>query len=190
MNLSHITYQGPKFDSQSTILDILPKNLLELLKQINGFIQYDGGLHIRGVCNDPAWHSLDQVMQGDFAIHKLYSQVKKDDIPFGQDCVADQFILRDRVVYKLQSETGILESLDMGLGSFLKASQENPVEFLSMEPLLQLHKEGLLLKPGEVIHVYPPFCTKESANGVSLKPIPTQEALSFLSDFAKQVNQN
>lgn len=41
------------------------------------------------------------------------------------------------------------------------------------------------LDPGQVLHVYPPFCTKESGKGVSLKAVGCDEALSFLADFSR-----
>ena len=45
MDLSNITYQGPEFQEDQKIELLLPYNLLSLLKQINGFIQFNGGLH-------------------------------------------------------------------------------------------------------------------------------------------------
>lgn len=188
MDLSNITYQGPEYQADQEIESLLPDNLLSLLKQINGFIQFGGGLHVRGLCNEPEWHSLRSALFGENAIHKLYPSVEKSDIPFAQDCVADQFLLRDRTVYKLFAETGELESLDFGLGSFLSAASADPVEFLGLEPLLQLQNQEQHLEPGQVIHVYPPFCTEEAKNGVSLKPVSTTEAIAFLSGFSKQIN--
>lgn len=188
MDLSKITYQGPEFQADQEIESLLPDNLLSLLKQINGFIQFGGGLHVRGLCIEPEWHSLRAALFGENAIHNLYPSVDKSDIPFAQDCVADQYILRDRTVYKLYAETGELESLDFGLGSFLSAASADPVEFLGLEPLLQLQNQEQHLEPGQVIHVYPPFCTEEAKNGVSLKPVSAAEALTFLGDFSKQIS--
>ena len=188
MDLSNITYQGPEFQEDQEIELLLPDNLLSLLKQINGFIQFTGGLHLRGLCKEPEWHSLRAALIGENAIHKLYPAVEKTDIPFAQDCVADQYLLRDRTVYKLFAETGELESLDFGLGSFLSAASGDPVEFLGLEPLLQLQNQEQSLEPGQVIHVYPPFCTEQAQNGVSLKPVSIAEALTFLSRFSKQIN--
>lgn len=188
MVLSNITYQGPEFQADHEIESLLPDNLLSLLKQINGFIQFGGGLHVRGLCIEPDWHSLRATLFGENAIHNLYPSVDKSDIPFAQDCVADQYILRDSIVYKLYAETGELESLDFGLGSFLSAASANPIEFLGLEPLLQLQNQGQHLEPGQVIHVYPPFCTKEAKNGVSLKPVSATDALTFLGDFSKQIS--
>lgn len=188
MDLYHITYQGPDFQEDQEIESLLPDNLLSLLKQINGFIQFGGGLHVRGLCNEPEWHSLRRALFGESAIHTLYPSVERTDIPFAQNCVADQYLLRGRKVYKLFAETGELENLELGLGSFLSAASIQPIEFLGIQPLLQLQNQGRNLEPGQVIHVYPPFCTKEAKNGVSLKPISFKDAILFLSGFSKQIN--
>jgi hypothetical protein len=188
MNLEHITYTGPEFDETSNIIEILPDNLVSLLRQINGFVQYGGGLHLRGVCNEPEWHSIENMMIGPFSLHNSYPAITDTDIPFAEDCVGDQFLLRNRNVIKLFSETGEVEEYGFGLATFLNNASENTVEFLGMEPLLQLQNEGGELKPGELIHVYPPFCTKEAENGVSLKAVPSSEALLYLADFSKQIS--
>ena len=143
---------------------------------------------IRGLCNEPEWHSLRTAMFSESAIYKLYPAVEKLDIPFAQDCVTDQHILRGRTVYKLYAETGELECLNFGLGSFLSAVESDPIEFLGLEPLLQIQEQGQSIEPGKAIHVYPPFCTEEAKNGVSLKLVSNTEALTFLSDFSKQIN--
>jgi hypothetical protein len=91
-------------------------------------------------------------------------------------------------VCKLASETGELELLNLKLSEFLAAAEADPVAFLAMEPLLRFQKDGGTLQPGEVLHAYPPFCTKEAANGVSLKAVSTAEALRFLADFSRQIS--
>jgi hypothetical protein len=187
MELASITFQGPEFDTNSPVIDVLPENLIALLKQINGFIQYAGGLHVRGVCEKPTWHSIGEVMVGSLALHQLYKAVLPTDAPFAQDCVADQFLLRDGAVYKLQSETGELESLGLNLRQFFSAVEADPVEFLAMQPLLRFQRDGRMLEPGQVLHIYPPFCTKEAASGVSLRAIYATEALAFLGNFSRQL---
>jgi len=117
MELSSITYTGPVYDGKSEIENQIPENLLSLLKQVNGFIQYGGALHVRGLCVEPEWHSIENVMGGELAIHNLFNQVKDGDIPFAQDCVADQYLLREGQVYKLQSETGEIDSLNIELAT-------------------------------------------------------------------------
>jgi hypothetical protein len=57
-----------------------------------------------------------------------------------------------------------------------------------MQPLQRYQQDGGALHPGQVLHVYPPFCTQEAANGVSLKAVPFSEAIAFLSQFARQVS--
>ena len=188
MDLSHVTYQGPEFDASSPVVELLPANLVDLLKQINGFVQFGGGLHVRGVCVQPNWHSLAEVMLSSEALHRGYRAVLPTDVPFAQDCVADQFLLREGFVYRLASETGELERLNLKLSEFFTAVEADPVKFLAMEPLLRFQKDGGTLQPGEVLHAYPPFCTKEAANGVSLKAVGTAEALRFLADFSRQIS--
>jgi hypothetical protein len=108
-------------------------------------------------------------------------------VPFAQDCVADQYILRDRKVHKLYGDTGELLELHLTLPEFFAAVDASPVEFLAMEPL-QLHqKNGGVLLPGHVLHVYPPFCTQQAEHGVSVKAVPYKEAMAFLSSFSQQM---
>jgi len=187
LRLGNISFTGPQFEVGSPVSTLLPPNLAALLQQINGFIQFGGGLHVRGVCSAPDWHSLAHVMVGEKALHRSYPAVVETDVPFAQDCVADQFLLRGGVVHKLYSETGDIEDLDLNLPSFFAAVEADPIGFLSMHPLLQFQRDGGALLPGQVLHVYPPFCTKEAGAGVSLKPVSAIEALEFLAEFSSQL---
>ena len=73
------------------------------------------------------------------------------------------------------------------MDTFLDRAQGNPVEFLSLQPLLQFVAEGGRLKLGQLINAYPPFCMKQAAGGVSLRAVPMFEQISFLADLAKQI---
>lgn len=85
MQLAHVTFVGPPIDDRD-LLSNLPKNLADLLEQINGFIQFHGGLHLRGVCRKPVWHSLRAAWLGKHAFHRLYPEVvEPEDIPFAED---------------------------------------------------------------------------------------------------------
>ena len=186
MELRDVIYEGPSIDDRE-LLTQLPDTYRELLQQINGFIQFYGGLHIRGVCTEPRWHSLTEVWVGDHALSTLYSEVRPNDIPFGQDVVGDQFVLRDTVVYHLRAETGEIASLGCTLDEFLERAQADPVGYLSLQPMLQFYNQGGTLNPGQLINVYPPFCAKESANGVSLRAISTLERIRLLAHLARQI---
>lgn len=186
MQLEHVTFTGPPLDD-GDLLARLPANLAGLLLQINGFIQFHGGLHIRGVCREPAWHSLRDAWDGEAAFWRLYPEVSKTDVPFGEDCMGDQFLLRDGVTHKLAAETGEVESLKVGLREFFEAVAADPVEFLSLHPLLQHQQDGGQLEPGQLLAAYPPFCTTESADGVSLAAISAAERRRFLADLAAQL---
>jgi hypothetical protein len=180
------TYVGSEV-TDTEILDKLPVDYRLLLNQTNGFILFDGGLHVRGAVLSPEWHSLRKVWLGDFALHKLFSAIRESDVPFAQDCLGDQFLLRGGVVHKLDAEAGEVENLGMDLDTFLGGAQDDPVEFLSLQPLLQFMSEGGELQPGQLLSVYPPFITKESANGVSLRAISMYDRIGFLAALARQV---
>lgn len=147
MELRHITYVGPEIDDQE-ILAALPPALQSLLGQINGFIQYEGGLHVRGACLEPEWHSLRSAWLGDDAFHRLYPQVLPTDIPLAEDCVGDQLLLRDGVVWLLSCETGAVESLDVTFFEFLERAEQDPVSQLQMQPLLLHLQEAAPMAPG------------------------------------------
>lgn len=188
MQLEHVTYTGPPLDD-GDLLDRLPANLAGLLRQINGFIQFHGGLHVRGACREPDWHSLRDAWDGEAAFWRLYPEVRQADVPFAEDCMGDQFVLRDAVVHKLSAETGDAESLGVGLREFFEAVAADPVEYLSLHPLLQHQQDGGGLEPGQLLAAFPPFCTKESADGVSLAAIPAGERRRFLADLAAQLRE-
>lgn len=58
-----MTFTGPPLDDED-LLARLPAKLAGLLRQVNGFIQFHGGLHVRGACREPAWHSLRDAWDG------------------------------------------------------------------------------------------------------------------------------
>jgi hypothetical protein len=120
-----------------------------------------------------------------FAAH--YPEVQTNDIPFAQDVLGDQFLLRGRDVLRLRAETGEVETVATGLIEFLERVVADPVGYLSLEPLQRFEGEGGRLEAGQLLSAYPPFCTKESAAGVSLRAIPVHERLGFLATFAAQI---
>ncbi len=188
MKLEHVTYKGKEEANFDCIKFEVPAALKSLLEQINGFIQYHGGLHVRGICRQPEWHSLNEVMTGKFALHKVYENIKETDLVFAQDCMADQFFIRDDCVYKLYSESGEVEFKESSLNLFLEKSTGDPVDYLEMQPLLQFQTDGNTLDPGSVLHAVPPFCTEQSENGVHLGAIPIHEAMLVLPDMARVVS--
>ena len=186
MKLQHVTYSGPPIDDEH-VLDRLPTSLADLLRQMNGFIQFHGGLHVRGACLQPAWHSLRDAWAGGSAFHRFYPNVRRKDVPFAEDCMGDQFLLRSGRVYKLAAESGAVESLNVGLAGFFEAVAADPVEFLSLHPLIKFQHDGGRLEPGQLLSAVPPFCCKQSADGVSLRAIPTDDRRRFLADLSAQL---
>jgi len=186
MYLDHVTYTGPGIDDPET-LGRLPRPLRGLLEQINGFIQFHGGLHVRGACSEPDWHSLGVAWKGEQSFAALYDAIDEEDIPFAEDCIGCQYLLRNDSVHYFEAETGDLEDLGKSFREFVEWVQADPVENLGMHPLLQLQKEGGNLQPGQLLSEYPFFFTKESANGVDLRAVPAMERRRFLADICRQL---
>ena len=188
MRLTDSIYIGSTLSDKATFLKLNMEHQ-KFLKRDNGLIVFNGGLHIRGCVLSPNWHSLHYYWLGEGALYKTYNQLTEEDIPFAQDCLGDQFILRNNIVYILSGETGELENLEVSLTEFLINANNDPMEYLSLHPLKQFFNEGGKLGIGELLNVYPLFSTKESANGVSLKNVPMMEQLNFLKSFYSQTKE-
>jgi hypothetical protein len=188
MKMSGITYQGPQ-ERDDELLARLPGPLRSLLSQVNGFILMGGALHVRGACKLPAWHSLEEAWIGERCLSTCYEAVEPEDVPFAEDALGDQFLLREGVVSRLHAETGAIEYLGKSLFEFLEAVQEDPVTALQLEPFLSFYRDGGRLQPGELLMAYPPFCTRESEAGVSFKAVPADQRLGFLADFSAKVSK-
>jgi hypothetical protein len=186
MRFDDVIFLGSAIDDHELLADV-PPALAGFLRETNGLMAFRGGLHIRGACVAPLWHSLRHAWLGPESIAARYSSVQAADVPFAEDALGDQFLLRGEHVVRLLAETGEMEELGVTLPAFLERACEDPIGYLSLEPLLQFEAEGGRLQPGQLLSVYPPFCTKESADGVSLRGISALDRLGFLSTFAAQI---
>lgn len=189
MEWPETTFTGPAADDPGT-LGLLPAALREILEETNGCVAFRGGLHLRGICSEPLWHSLEFAWKGDGALHRLYPSVRAEDIPFAQDCVGDQFLLRNGTVHRLEAETGEQENLDIDLPTFLERAKEDPEGFLGMYPLLKLEREGGKLISGEVIEVSPPFCQQDSDERTRFHPVPVLEHLKTMAEYAHNLSKS
>jgi len=186
MEFPGLTYRGAALDDVD-ILDRLPMDLQQLLAQRNGFVGFRGGLHVRGACKEPAWHSLRAAMEGPESFAQRYRVVKATDVPFAQNVFGDQFILRGNAVHKLDAYADTLEPVADDLTGFFFKVQEDPITLLSLGHLAQYEGTGETLRPGELLMEWPPFVVEGSEKGVTLRRIPAQERLEFLADIAKQL---
>jgi hypothetical protein len=169
-----LTYVGSAIDDRGT-LEALPADLRTLLESRNGFVAHQGGLHLRGACREPRWHSLGYWWKGDDALHGVFAAVLPSDIPFAQDALGNQFLLRDSEVHRLVAREGSLERLGMGLGGFLHAAEQDPIDFLSLAALSEFAAEGETLSPGELLDV---------RDGHSLRVLPAEELIASLARAA------
>jgi len=186
MELPGLTYRGAALDDID-ILDRLPMDLQQLLAQRNGFVAFRGGLHVRGACLEPHWHSLRAAMEGPESFAERYRVVKAGDVPFAQSVFGDQFILRGTKVFKLDSYADQLEPVADDLTGFFFKVQEDPIALLALGHLAQFEGTGETLRPGELLMEWPPFVVEGSEKGVTLRRIPAAERLEFLADIAHQL---
>jgi len=184
MKLLGITYKGPEIDDLGTF-NSLPVELKNFLKQANGIIAFKGALHIRGCCLKPEWHSINEVWTGKSAFWKNYPDILDIDIPFAQDCLGDQFLMRGNKIVKLQTETGEVDELGIDLFGFFQEIEKDPVVFLGMHPLIQFEMEDGKLEPGKLLSAYPPFCINTTGD-VALTDKPVLERLNELADLSKK----
>ncbi len=186
MTLQGVTYQGPQLESPEALVG-LPDDLFEILWQINGFVAYAGGLHVRGMVTQPEWHSLDSYRSGEMALHQLFSAIDETDIPFGQDYLGNQFLLRDDAVWKLRADTGEIRSLEVDLPHFLDEARKDPVEYLELQLLARFSESVGMLEPGQLVHTIPPLCMSRDKGKLALKPAPVSNTISFLAHFTRQI---
>ncbi len=169
---------GPIDDTQ--LLAELPSELGGLLDELNGFILHEGALHVRGASLAPEWHSLRAAWKGPNALHRFYEELEPGDIPFAQDQLGDQFLLRQGMIIRLSAETGAVEPFAECLEDFLEELEEDIEELLDV---------GLdhPLKPGELLQANPPFCFQESEAGVQLDPKPADHVIRRHAELAKRI---
>jgi hypothetical protein len=131
--------------------------------------------------------------------------MKPDDIPFAQDYLGNQFFLRNGKVMRINGETGRLEAPLRGVSLIDEDLNMDPIELplLAFLMLVQKQPDSLGLKlleafrntrqslaPGQLLHVYPPLCSKEARSGVglTLKAMDAGERLSFLTKAVERVS--
>lgn len=181
-----VTWAGPPIDDQQTLRK-LPSDLAELLKSVNGFIQFGGAFHLRGVCQTPEWHSLLHAWESTDAFYRHYRTVNKSDVPFAQSALGDQYFIRDNIVRRLDTECDEIESLDMDFKTFLEEVQSDAIAVLNLEPLEEFWGQGGALEPGQLLSVIPPFILAQPDTKYSYRAISALDRLGFLADFAKQI---
>jgi hypothetical protein len=186
LELPGATYFGPPFDDMG-LAEATPQDIFAVLIDVNGFIAFDGALHVRGISAEPLWHSLASAWKGEGPLHRLFPAILPTDIPFAQDALGNQFVLREGLVSQLEGETGELHPLNLDIQDWLASLIKSPDDFLPLAIVERFRVGGKELRPGHLLGVYPPFCAAESAAGVSLRAIPARERIKFLADFATQI---
>jgi hypothetical protein len=193
MDFTDVSFVGAPIDRAEhvdrNVFERLPPELQAVLRQANGLVAFRGGLHLRGAVDSPRWHSLRAAWEGPEALHALFPAVRPTDVPFGEDALGDQLVLRDGQVWRLSAETNALEPLGQDLTAFLDEVTGDPVGTLGLEPLRRFESEGGRLEPGQLLSVYPPYvvATSDGAEPRSLRAVAAADRLRFLSHLAAQL---
>lgn len=185
MTFDELTYKGPPVDDPA-LLDELPPELASLLRQTNGFVAGRGAFHLRGACVAPAWHSLRAAWRGPASFAVRYRSVRPTDIPFAQDALGDQYLLREGTVCRLSAECDEVEPYAASLAEFLERVSADAVRYLVLGPLVAFWGEGGTLAPGKLLSVYPPLIVKHDG-GYSYRAVSAADRLGALAGFAARV---
>ena len=74
MEFEGIVFEGVAYNDEeqgdALLLRELPGELARMLRSRNGFVAFAGGLHVRGACKLPTWHSLREAWKGEGALHR------------------------------------------------------------------------------------------------------------------------
>jgi hypothetical protein len=175
--------------SDSATFKLLPFDMQAFMLQNNGLIAFGGGLHIRGCCKEPSWHSLKEAWQGPNAFWRTYRGVKQSDMPFAQDGVGNQYLLRRGEVWFLDTETGEMQSLNVNFQRFIEGVTRWPEQALDLSAVIQFMQFGARLAPGELLAVYPPVCIKTAEDQYNLTRMPTEVRLQSLANLYQQISR-
>ena len=185
MDPHQLSYVGPSLDDIE-ILPRLPVAYTQLLATQNGFIAFAGGLHVRGAVIEPRWHSIRAALDGLDAVHRLFDALRPADVPFAQNVLGDQYILRDDRVCRLDAELGTIEPLQLDLEGFLGAATADPIGFLRLQPLINFQELGGALEPGQLLSVYPPFLIRTDSAKRSYAAVPASQLIRSLAEFVRE----
>ncbi len=182
LKFSLFTYTGDEVDDHET-WQRLPADLRDVLRHTNGLVAYRGGFHLRGAVLDPAWHAISTVWDGALSLHRAYSDLRDTDVPFAQDALGDQYLLRDARVVRLWAETGDVEPLHITLAHFLTRVAAVPYQSLHIQPLQRFQDAGGQLRPGQLLRADPPFCLPQDG-AVALEAVDAGQRIFSLATLS------
>ena len=168
--LPGLTYPGAPLDDVA-ILERIPQEYAQLLAQQNGFIALWGGIHLRGACSRPVWHSLAAALDGPAALSRLFPPIRPDDLPFGQSALGVQLVLRRGVVWRLDPVAFTMECLRLDLAGLITTLDHDPSAVLDLEPLARFRAGGEQLLPGQLLAV----------GEAGMRAVPAEDLLFALS---------
>jgi hypothetical protein len=187
LELPHLVYSGPPADDADMLVRV-PPPLAAMLRERNGVVGFGGGLHVRGACREPAWHSLRHAWEGADALHQLFEEVRPGDLPLAEDAFGDQFLLREGKVLRLSGELGEMAPAADGLEEFFGRVLADPGRMLDYAPLLAFLAGGGELRPGQLLAAYPPFVLSAEGARRDIRAVDALERRRALADLARRLH--
>jgi hypothetical protein len=195
LNLSKlIAWSGPALCDESPrldellviVLEDLGKELLEVLKQKNGFYAFESALHVfPAACQDKAMNL--ELWNCENSWRKEYGDITNGFVFFAEDIFGLQFALNKGGVYKFDPETAEIGHITNDLEQWASLILKD-YEYETGYPLAhKWQKENGILPPGKRLLPKIPFILGGNYEVDNLYPLDALKGMEFRADIWKQI---
>jgi SMI1/KNR4 family protein SUKH-1 len=159
-----------------------------LLECMNGGYFFERSLHVFGACADPPWHSLG-AWNSPALWRDAYGEAAEGLVCFAEDAFGDQYAYSGRggEVVCFEAELGRVVSVAPHFVAWLEGLLEQPEAVLPLDVMRREVETRQPLEPGWQLFAYPPLCTVESRQGVTVGQVDAVEAMRFRGSLALQL---
>jgi hypothetical protein len=160
-----------------------------LLECINGGYFFDRSLHVFGACAEPPWHSLS-AWNSPALWRDAYGEATRGLVCFAEDAFGDQFAYSGMggEVVCFEAELGRVVPVAPHFVAWLEGLLAQPESVLPIDVMRrEAELRRMALAPGTQMFAYPPLCTVESREGVTVGPVDAVEAMRFRGSLALQL---
>ena len=159
-----------------------------LLELANGAFLHGHALHLFGACAGPPWHSLSAWNAPD-GWRRGYGSDTDGLTFFAEDAFGDQFAYSGRggEVVSFEAELGRIIPAAPTFVDWLEEMIERPRAVLPVDVMEAQEIEHKHHRPGTQLFAYPPLCTAESREDVTIGHVDAIEAMRFRGQLALQL---
>jgi hypothetical protein len=159
-----------------------------LLERMNGGYFFERSLHVFGACADPPWHSLS-AWNAPGLWRDAYGEAAQGLVCFAEDAFGDQYAYSGMggEVVCFEAELGRVVSVAPHFVAWLEELLARPESVLPLDVMRREVETRQPLEPGGQMFAYPPLCTVESQEGVTVGQVDAVEAMRFRGSLALQL---